>query len=130
MNVFFISNAPTQCEIPVQDLMEKEYSISGPDEPGQIGTIKKDNYQFQYIGSLYDLASIIEEDSADFYRFLKQFRSDFSCDLINDQWDYVEELMNNVNSTPEEIIAIDNKHIEKTNEYLNKKYEEYGIEWY
>ena len=88
----------------------------------------KDKYQFYYIGSNNDLASIIEKDSADFYRFLKQFRSDFSCDLINNQWDYEKELIEHFDSTPEEIIAIDNKHIEKTNEYLNQKYEEYGIE--
>ena len=90
--------------------------------------ITKDEYQFYYIGSNNDLASIIEKDSADFYRFLKQFRSDFSCDLINNQWDYEKELMEHFDATPEEIIAIDNKHIEKTNEYLNQKYEEYGIE--
>lgn len=128
MNVFFISNAPTQCEIPFNDLDEKGYSIDITNEEQGIGDIKKDDYQFEYIGSNNDLASIIEDDSADFYRFLKQFRSDFSCDLINNQWNYEEELMENFDSTPEEIIAIDNKHIEKTNEYLNQKYKEYGIE--
>lgn len=128
MNVFFISNAPTQCEIPVQDLVEKGYDIYIVDEEMGMGVIEKDDYRFEYIGSNDDLASIVEKDSADFYRFLKQFRSDFSCDLINNQWDYEKELMNNFNSTPEEIVAIDNKYIEKTNEYLNKKYEEYGIE--
>ena len=128
MNVFFISNAPTQCEIPVQDLIEKGYDIYIVDEEMGMGVIEKDDYRFEYIGSNDDLASIVEKDSADFYRFLKQFRSDFSCDLINNQWNYEEELMNNFNSTPEEIVAIDNKYIEKTNEYLNKKYEKYGIE--
>lgn len=128
MNVFFISNAPTQCEIPGQDLVEKGYDIYIVDEEMGMGVIEKDDYRFEYIGSNDDLASIVEKDSADFYRFLKQFRSDFSCDLINNQWNYEEELMNNFNSTPEEIVAIDNKYIEKTNEYLNKKYEEYGIE--
>lgn len=128
MNVFFISNAPTQCEIPVQDLVEKEYEIHIVDEEMGMGVIEKGDYRFEYIGSNNDLASIVEKDSADFYRFLKQFRSDFSCDLINNQWDYEEELMEHFDSTPEEIIAIDNKHIEKTNEYLNQKYKEYGIE--
>ena len=129
MNVFFISNAPTQCEIPVQDLIEKGYEIHLiEDDLDNTGVITKDEYQFYYIGSNNDLASIIEKDSADFYRFLKQFRSDFSCDLINNQWDYEKELMEHFDATPEEIIAIDNKHIEKTNEYLNQKYKEYGIE--
>ena len=129
MNVFFISNAPTQCEISVQDLIEKGYEIHLiEDDSDNTGVITKDEYQFNYIGSNNDLASIIEKDSADFYRFLKQFRSDFSCDLINNQWDYEKELMEHFDATPEEIVAIDNKHIEKTNEYLNQKYEEYGIE--
>ena len=85
MNVFFISNAPTQCEIPVQDLVEKGYDIYIVDEEMGMGAIEKDDYRFEYIGSNDDLASIVEKDSADFYRFLKQFRSDFSCDLINNQ---------------------------------------------
>ena len=128
MNVFFISNAPTQCEIPVQDLVEKGYDIYIVDEEMGMGAIEKDDYRFEYIGSNDDLASIVEKDSADFYRFLKQFRSDFSCDLINNQWNYEEELMEHFDSTPEEIIAIDDKHIEKTNEYLAEKYKKYGIE--
>ena len=75
MNVFFISNAPTQCEIPVQDLIEKGYEIHLiEDDSDNKGIITKDKYQFYYIGSNNDLASIIEKDSADFYRFLKQFR--------------------------------------------------------
>ena len=45
MNVFFISNAPTQCEIPVQDLIEKGYEIHLiEDDSDNKGVITKDEF--------------------------------------------------------------------------------------